>query len=63
MLIGYARVSQIEQNLHLQTDALTKAGCERLFTDQMSGARDDRPGLVDELQNGPDISRRKTVAY
>jgi DNA invertase Pin-like site-specific DNA recombinase len=49
MFIGYARVSQIEQNLDLQTDALTKAGCERLFTDHMSGVRADRPGLAEAV--------------
>ncbi len=31
MLVGYARVSTLDQNLDLQRDALTKAGCERLF--------------------------------
>jgi DNA invertase Pin-like site-specific DNA recombinase len=50
MLIGYARVSGAEQNLDLQTDALTKAGCKKLFSDKASGARDDRPGLAQALQ-------------
>jgi DNA invertase Pin-like site-specific DNA recombinase len=34
MIVGYARVSTLEQNEQLQTDALTKAGCERLFVDR-----------------------------
>jgi acetyl-CoA carboxylase carboxyltransferase component len=49
MLIGYGRVSTADQNLHLQQDALTRAGCERVFTDQASGARGDRRGLADAL--------------
>jgi len=33
MFVGYARVSLPEQHLALQTDALQRAGCERLYTD------------------------------
>jgi DNA invertase Pin-like site-specific DNA recombinase len=49
MKIGYARISTVDQNLELQTDALSKFGCEKIFTDQASGARDDRKGLIDAI--------------
>jgi DNA invertase Pin-like site-specific DNA recombinase len=49
MLIGYARVSTTDQTLALQQDALTTAGCERIFTDTASGNRPDRPGLEEAL--------------
>jgi len=45
MLIGYARVSTPEQQLHLQQDALTAVGCGKLFTDVVSGATSERAGL------------------
>jgi DNA invertase Pin-like site-specific DNA recombinase len=50
MKIGYARISTVDQNLELQTDALEKSGCEKIFTDQASGARDDRKGLIDAIE-------------
>jgi len=55
MLIGYARVSTHDQNLVLQNDSLKEAGCEKIFSDQVSGTKDSRPGLsraMDTLRKG-----------
>jgi len=49
MLVGYARCSTADQNLYLQQDALSQAGCERIFDDIISGARTERPGLAAAL--------------
>ena len=49
MLVGYARVSTQEQNLDLQIHALEKAGCEKIYTEKASGAKRDRPELINAL--------------
>ncbi len=51
MLIGYARVSTLDQTLALQQDALAAAGCGHIFTDTASGALTDRPGLAQALSH------------
>jgi DNA invertase Pin-like site-specific DNA recombinase len=45
MKIGYARVSTHDQNLNLQKDALEKAGCEKIYVDEISGTAARREGL------------------
>jgi DNA invertase Pin-like site-specific DNA recombinase len=55
-VIGYARVSTVEQKLDLQVNALQEAGAQRIFTDHgLSGASTDRPQLaaaIDHLRAG-----------
>jgi predicted site-specific integrase-resolvase len=54
-LLGYARVSTTDQHPQLQVDALTAAGCYRVFTETASGALPDRPTLaqvLDQLRPG-----------
>jgi DNA invertase Pin-like site-specific DNA recombinase len=58
MQIGYARVSTKLQNLELQLDALEKAGCQQIYKEQASGARQDRPELermLSQLRSGDTI--------
>jgi DNA invertase Pin-like site-specific DNA recombinase len=55
MLVGYARVSTLDQNPDLQIDALKAVGCERLFVEKASGASRDRPELkaaLDYVRDG-----------
>lgn len=50
MLVGYARVSTMDQNLDLQLAALNQAGCGKIYEDRISGTRADRPGLTLTLE-------------
>jgi len=44
--VGYTRVSTVAQTLDQQNVALAAAGVTKTFSDTMSGAKDDRPGLA-----------------
>ena len=55
MIIGYARISTADQRTHSQTDALSEAGAERIFSDVISGASRSRPklnALMEQLRDG-----------
>jgi len=55
MLIGYARISTQDQSLELQFSALNKMGCEKIYQDKLSDAKNNRPGLqqaLDQLRKG-----------
>ncbi|MDZ4759654.1 MAG: recombinase family protein [Alphaproteobacteria bacterium] len=58
MNIGYARVSTDDQDTAMQRDALSAAGCERIFAETASGARVDRVELkaaIDFARSGDTI--------
>jgi DNA invertase Pin-like site-specific DNA recombinase len=50
MRLGYARVSTDGQDHALQLDALTQAGCEKVFTEIGSGTKADRLELARLLE-------------
>src|SRR6202043_3208410 len=56
MLIGYARVSKIDQqDTRAQVKALKEVGCKRIFEEKASGGRWDRPQLhkaLEQLREG-----------
>ncbi len=45
MKVGYSRVSTREQNLDLQQDALMNAGCDKIYSEKISGVKSERPEL------------------
>jgi DNA invertase Pin-like site-specific DNA recombinase len=53
--VGYTRVSTVAQTLEQQNAALAAAGVTKTFSDTISGAKDDRPGLaalIDYVRDG-----------
>lgn len=58
MLIGYMRVSTIEQNLDRQEKALLDAECEKIYSEKVSGTKRERPQLnlmLEHLRTGDTI--------
>ncbi|ECP9029917.1 recombinase family protein [Campylobacter jejuni] len=48
-IIGYGRVSTIDQSLDLQEEKLKEYGCEKIFMEKQSGAKSDRDELIKAL--------------
>ena len=51
MKIGYARVSSNTQDLELQTQELLKAGCEKVYSESISGKDNNRPELMAMIES------------
>ena len=45
MKFGYARVSKNDQNLDLQIDALQAYGVDEIYTEKVTGKKEDRQQL------------------
>ncbi len=55
MRFGYARVSKNDQSLDVQVQKLTDAGCDEIFKEKISGAKDNRAQLnlmISKLRKG-----------
>ena len=50
IIIGYARVSTLDQNLDRQIDALNNAGVVKLFTEKITGRITERPELIQMIE-------------
>ena len=50
-IVGYARVSTIEQSLEIQHEALKKANCEKIFSEKASGSTKDGREKLQECLN------------
>lgn len=58
MKFGYARVSKVDQSLDVQVQKLTQAGCDEIFKEKISGAKDDRVQLnllMSRLRKGDSV--------
>jgi len=58
MKFGYARVSKNDQSLDIQVQKLTQSGCDEIFKEKVSGAKDDRSQLkllMGKLRSGDTI--------
>ena len=59
MKYGYARVSTTDQDLTIQVDALTNAGCETIRQEKVSGTsvqgRDELNTLLEFLRDGDEL--------
>lgn len=58
MKFGYARVSTNDQSLDIQIEKLKAAGCDEIFSEKVSGAKNDRKELnrlLEKLRKGDTI--------